>query len=518
MKIILPLLTVGALQFAVHAETRTPTLPDATHRQADILKPGRQGDEPVILASFAVDAEGNIVAIISRRESGPGWIQVYSPSKSLLREIPLEFAPTAISIAPNGDYVAGGNGRLLRCTPDEKVLAKADLLEMLGVDPAALRETAIAEWKSDRQSMAAENEDYLRALESQVKRYKDQGSSITERDKVRLGVLEERLVQFGEFSEVREPTEREIDQMMENRRRIPSVSAGEDHVVITIFKSRGYEIWRTKADFLDTPVRVVSDLRGCCGQMDVTLYGDKIIAAENTKFEVAVYDINGKSLERFGERYKNGNGGFGGCCNPMNVIRQNNGEYLTAESSIGHIKRFSADGELIANVGRARIGGGCKHVALGHDRKLDRYYVQYQDLNHICILLPNAEAAPLVAEQDALQKEAEKAMLSLQGNWKLEGEATEPSDEFYVNTEEMLTGMEIKADHSLSVRLTDTRRTEEDGGFRRWYASGVEDGRLRVEMELEDGYVDFVALITVKDDDTLELFVNQKTRVFKRQP
>lgn len=290
--------------------------------------------------------------------------------------------------------------------------------------------------------------------------------------------------------------------------------------IATYAKNRGYEVWNTGPHF-ESSTRVLGDLRGCCGQMDVVAEGKHIIAAENTKFQVGIYDLEGKSVTRFGERFKDGNNGFGSCCNPMNVICYENGELVAAESSIGHVKRFSADGKYLGTVGRARIGGGCKHVALDFDAKRDRYYVQYEDLNHICVLLPNAEAAPFVADEDAKQKQAEAAFTKLAGKWKRQdGQAAKKisgDDSDYVRDEEDFTDMEIRGDHSLKVTLADKRLRAEDDGFRRWVVTGMEEGALRVEVERADGYVDFVARITPKGSDLLDFEAGHTKRVFKKQ-
>ncbi len=72
----------------------------------------------------------------------------------------------------------------------------------------------------------------------------------------------------------------------------------------------------------------------------------------------------------------------------MNV-RYVNGEILTAESSIGHIKRFSKDGEYLGFIGTASIAGGCKHVAIGFDTERDQHYMMNIDRSNVAVLIPN---------------------------------------------------------------------------------------------------------------------------------
>ena len=109
----------------------------------------------------------------------------------------------------------------------------------------------------------------------------------------------------------------------------------------------------------------------------------------------------------------------------MNVRCCDNGDILTAESSIGTIKRFSKDGELLGVVGKAKIGGGCKHVALGFDARRDRYYMMNIDKDHICVLVPNAEAPDLTSDE-VMAKTARNGLgEKLVGEWSLDGKSPE---------------------------------------------------------------------------------------------
>src|SRR5436190_16361144 len=91
--------------------TTTSVLLEPTHRQADILKPARD-NQALTLHSFVLDGDGNIVTAVSpqtgrrvlanaaNEPTGTvrGWLQVYSPEKKLLREIPLSFVPSALAL------------------------------------------------------------------------------------------------------------------------------------------------------------------------------------------------------------------------------------------------------------------------------------------------------------------------------------------------------------------------------------------------------------------------------------
>src|SRR5688572_6139296 len=116
---LLAALVAGAGMAASTSESFPPT-----HRQADVLKPAH-GSISLTLHSFVLDRAGNIIAAVSPRTAASpvpapsgseprGWIQLYSPEKQLLREIPVSFAPTALALTPDGHILAAGDGQLCK--------------------------------------------------------------------------------------------------------------------------------------------------------------------------------------------------------------------------------------------------------------------------------------------------------------------------------------------------------------------------------------------------------------------
>ncbi len=167
--------------------------------------------------------------------------------------------------------------------------------------------------------------------------------------------------------------------------------------------------------------KIVEDLGGCCGQMDIQASKDNLLVAENGKFQVGIYDRDGEMTKSFGKRDRKSPEGFGSCCNPMNVRCCADGTILTAESSIGDIKRFSPEGKMVGYIGRAKIAGGCKHVALEFDAARNRYYMQHQDKGHICVLVPVAEITG-PTEDELLAKAAREGLgAKLVGTWSMQG-------------------------------------------------------------------------------------------------
>jgi hypothetical protein len=531
--ILVSLLAAGAGAAAMAAPSTSGPSLEPTHRQADVLKPARDNGA-LMLHSFALDRDGNIIAAVSSQAmprtisnsptaattgAARGWLQVYSPEKKLLREIPLSFVPSALAVVPGGEYLAAGEGQIAKYTSEGKLVEETKVLTLLNLEPEKLRKEVIEEHKRNEAEFASNRTAQLKSMRDQLTRLEAKPQAErTARDNARIQSMKSMIQSMAASAE--EPSASRLEQMIQYRMRVPSISATPDGVAVTLNRNRGYEVWRTGMKF-ENPRRVIGDLRGCCGQMDMVTVGDRIFTAENTKFRVGIYDLNGKSVSAFGERYKDGNNGFGSCCNPMNVLCCANGDIVTAESSIGHIKRFSPDGKLLAVVGRARIGGGCKHVALGFDEKRDRYYVQYQDMNQICVLMTNKEAAPLVAEQDKLLKQADAAALKFVGTWVAApsaGTATRAQDdEGMFVSEPRFDNFTLNANHSLTLGFGKGGAEPGDNGFRRWYAASSAGDRVHFEIENGDGYVDFTADITKKADNEIEVKLSRETKVFRRQ-
>jgi len=185
------------------------------------------------------------------------------------------------------------------------------------------------------------------------------------------------------------------------------ITATEDDIFVScpMLTGFGYGIWRLDHNLENVKV-IMDDVHGCCGQLDIQTEGENLLVAENTKFQVGFYDRDGKRLNGWGKRSRNDDEGFGSCCNPMNVRCCSNGDILTAESSIGHIKRFHQAGEYLGFIGTAKIAGGCKHVAIGFDPKRDWHYMMNEDRSHVAVLVPKKDAP---AESEAVTGSPEQA-------------------------------------------------------------------------------------------------------------
>jgi hypothetical protein len=185
-----------------------------------------------------------------------------------------------------------------------------------------------------------------------------------------------------------------VQEISGRLQRIHAITVGERDVYIATAMSKGYgySVWRMGLDFSGAE-QIVEGLSGCCGQMDIQARGDELFVAENSRHRVLKYSREGKKLAQFGSRERAGaGGGFGGCCNPMNLCFTSDGSVLTAESE-GKVRCFTADGKYEGLCGAAKVSGGCKNVAVGTSK--DGKHIFFYDLqgSKIVVMTRQEEAA-----------------------------------------------------------------------------------------------------------------------------
>ncbi|MCA9053016.1 MAG: hypothetical protein KDA75_04225 [Planctomycetaceae bacterium] len=435
---LLALLAVPSSMANDDAEKPADAKRTATHKQTRRIQPQHNG-EPIHLNTYCLSPEGNVLACVggtnysyTRDENGnytgeqitsDSFVQVYNPDGDLTAEWSVPFKPTAINVAPDRTIFVSGEGKLARLTAKGEILTTANIPQI--GDPEQYRQKAIEKAK-------AQNDEFAARLEKQMEFAKEQAAKIEDiAEEDRSASQKARLKAYHRQLELYQA---QIDALGNQEIEIASVSpssgpttvsalaVSDSHVFVCSrsVNGSGFDVYRCDFDF-QNPQEVLTGLRGCCGQMDIQARGDKLFTAENTRFQVGIYDEDGKELNSFGSRDRSGGAGFGSCCNPMNVRCCPNGDVLTAESSIGDIKRFSADGEYLGYVGRAKISGGCKHVALDWDEKRDRYYFMNVSDSSICVLVPLSEAPEFTEDELAAKAAQEGLGRKLVGDWKLPG-------------------------------------------------------------------------------------------------
>ena len=503
---------------------------EPTHKQVRAIAPEMNGREAQ-LHTFCVGPDNNLwmccspAGATAEKADIKGAVLVYNGEGKLLKEIGLSFVPQAINFAPSGALFVAGSGKVAKLNPEGSIEVEKDAPNI------GNKEEMIAELKKAAEAqveqMVASYTKQLKAVENQIAKFKepaeDETEAQTKKRERRLRLLEQQKEQFEQNKEsIKTSMATQVDESAMGRLlRSTGLAATDKDIFVSCpaTKGYGYVIYRMNHQ-LEEPSPVVEDVGGCCGQLDIQTDGEHLLIAENTAFQVGFYDRDGKRLNGFGKRAGKDQEGFGSCCNPMN-IRCCNGEILTAESSIGHIKRFSKEGEYLGFIGTASIGGGCKHVALGFDSSRNWHYMMNVDRSHVAVLIPK-DQAPLETEEEKVSREAMEGIgRRLIGTWEIvpNKNAKKADDDASMDNyiAQQYAHLEFAGDGSLVASPTVTGKSGEeksdivgavlatvagaaDQSERKWTALGATDGKLEMVM-IEDSIRSYGATVEFIGDD-----------------
>ena len=409
--------------------------------------------------SFCLDSEDNLLVAVGDEKAGE--LQLIDSAGERLQAWQIPMVPEAINVDPDGNFLVAGAGQLMKLDKQGEVLLEAEspLVAYLKENQDAMRKEVIDQMKSRRRSYTQMTDTYQRQIDQYTDRaarrlsrddhseyellkkrvsklsYEDLAKLPSEQQnawavrKVLLNMLESKVEAKLTSSEKRqqkvyqdqikmfeqliaqqgsaEPTEEEIQALIKSsmayKSRIASISSagGEFFIATGAVAGYGYDVWRFDAK-MENPEKIVTQLRGCCGQMDVQACESGLFVAENSRHQVRHFDFKGEKVNEWGSRAREGVRGFGSCCNPMNVAFGPDGTVYTAESGSGRIKRYSAEGELMDLVGSVELVPGCKKVSIAVTKDHKRVYMLDITRNHIIVM----EAKPKeqqVASNDAVK-------------------------------------------------------------------------------------------------------------------
>lgn len=155
---------------------------------------------------------------------------------------------------------------------------------------------------------------------------------------------------------------------------VTSMAVSEQDVFLCCPDGNGYAVWRMTLD-LEEPVKIVSGLRGCCGQMNIAAYEGDLWVPHNAKHCVEQYDREGELISKFGVFNRTAADGFGGCCEPKNICFVD-GQILTAESGPPEaVKKWTLDGEFQGVVCLPKFERGCVRMTIQSSGQGETVYV-----------------------------------------------------------------------------------------------------------------------------------------------
>ncbi len=394
--------SLKALLAPSKAEPEKKDLPPSTHKQTKLIKLKTPQGTNVQMHALALDSKGRLLAAcggtrITREESKdgpevvteiqPGEIRVYNPEGDLVATWSLEVAPQAMTVAEDGTIYVAGYEKIMKLSADGKQLAVADLPHGKLIDESKdkIREDTVKQIKEQKERMQKYVDRQLETVELLKKKPE---AERTKADKIRLQQAEMMVKSYQRFLKDDDETiNKRVLSTINMKKTVASLAVTNEDVFVATYDVTGYGfcIWRLSQN-LDQPKKIVTNLRGCCGNMHIGAGKGEIFVAENARHRVCRYDREGELIKTFGKKDRDGIDGFSSCCNPMNVCITGNGEVYTSESNVGRIKRYTSDGEYLELIGTVDLVPGCKNVSIVVTPDHKRVYMMDKTRSHVVVM------------------------------------------------------------------------------------------------------------------------------------
>jgi hypothetical protein len=393
-----------------------------THHQTGVIDINGDGRPHASLTCFCVSPDNRILAGCV---SATGEIRVFDGSGKYLESWSVPIKPEAIFGVADGTVLLAGEGQLAKLSATGKLESQHEAPHAAAIAASRdkIREEVIEQNKRQATMYAEQVKAFDQMLDPVQKKIDELKAQIAALDnqtgesaatdsaaseptngtavmlhplgsKQILGrqlVMQEQMKQRYEQSKsqweemikqnpAHELSDAEIEgritSSMQYKMKVSSISANDQNVFLAAHGAVGYgfDVWKMSPDF-ENAQPIISNLSGCCGQMDVKVNADGLYVAENSRHRVCHYDSSGKLIDAWGEASRSGIEGFGSCCNPMNVAFGPGGVIYTAEDDTGRIKRYSPKGELLGLVGAVDVPPGCKNVSIAASNDGGRFYM-----------------------------------------------------------------------------------------------------------------------------------------------
>lgn len=352
---------------------------DGTHEESGVIDI-RKGGGATTLNTFCVDANGNVLAAcggdqmtyaivdgkrVATKVGVGKEIRVFGTNGDHLKTWPMEITPQAVCTAPDGTVYVAGDGKIVHLDAEGKVLATVASPHVGDMDE--FTENVKKETEAQQVALKGTYERLVKQYQEQIARL--EAKPVTERTAAetnQLAIYKRTLPTYQRILD--NPASVAIannDALVARKLKMSSVCVTADKVFVAVpaIKGYGFDVWSIDLEFKNAK-QLVTGLRGCCGQMDIKVRGEDIFVAENSSHRVGRYSMDGKLVSTFGKADRTGVAGFSSCCNPMNLCFGPKGELITGESSLGLLKSFDADGNLLGVIGTATVSTGCKNVAV----------------------------------------------------------------------------------------------------------------------------------------------------------
>jgi hypothetical protein len=392
---VVALLVAGPALAADEKQAAVPIQPAAPPNPAEKFETTHQvvasinvkGEKGLTLQTICLDANGRVVGLVAPPKpygapvkGATAEVHIFDADGKPVKNWKVDFHATAVNAGPDGFIYVAGDAKIAKFDAEGKQVGQtAELPHVAAImkDKEGLKSRAEAQLKKEKEQMVQAYANARTSVAGQIKQIEDK------KPEDRSKTEERQLEQFKSILKQYEKIEndyksRTVEQVIEAmtvRMRVANgVAVSEKDVFVACGDvGYGYAVWRFTPELKD-PKQVLSEIGGCCGQMDIQCHGSDVLVAENTKHQFSKYDREGKKLGSFGKRGQDTDPTcFGSCCNPMNLRPIPLGDVYTAESE-GIIKRFGPSGEFIETAGVVKLTGGCKNVAVAVSADAKKIY------------------------------------------------------------------------------------------------------------------------------------------------
>lgn len=377
-----------------------------------------KGDNNLRLQTLALDAKGRVIALVAPpkpfgapMKGQTAEVHVFDAAGKPVKSWKVNFHATAVNCAADGSIYLAGDSKIAKFDADGKMIGEAAELPHLTAimkDAAGIKEKAEAQLKREKEQMVQVYANARKNIAEQLKKIEDKKPE--DRSKTEERQIEQYKNIIKQYEQIENQyksrtVEQVIEQMTGRMRVVNGMAVSEKDVFIACGDvGYGYAVWRFTKN-LKEPKQILSEIGGCCGQMDIQCHGTDVLVAENTKHQFSKYDREGKKIGSFGKRGNDTDPAcFGSCCNPMNIRAIAVGDVFTAESE-GIIKRFGPSGEFIETAGVVKLTGGCKNVAVAVSADAKNIYFCDQPGSKFHVLVKKTAKE---IEQEKKDKEKQK--------------------------------------------------------------------------------------------------------------
>jgi hypothetical protein len=386
----------------------------ASHEQVDVIDINKGAKNRRAVHSFCLNSDGDLLVCCGGDrppESGrepktdqatandatqQGEVLLLSPEGKKVGSWKSTFEPQAICIASDGTIFVGGQGKLKKLDKDGKLLLLADApnaaalplppvpkkgREPEGKDAEMVKKAKEKRIAEQQASLKEAQDEYRKTTQAASKDLipNDDASMETYQARIRgpLEKLQSVQEELTDLQMTREMRAARLRAERDRRLAITGIAITDRDLFLACMSPLGfgYEVWRTDRNF-GAPKKIISNLAGCCGLMDIHAHDGDLWIANNARHRVERYDRDGKKRSSFGKTDRSDADGFGGCCEPKNLRFASNGEFFAIESEPQVcVKRFTTAGKFLSVAVVAPWESSCVQSTTEFKASQDKFFV-----------------------------------------------------------------------------------------------------------------------------------------------